>query len=273
MSYWISNSPQGQRIRAFCDVAGTRDLGEAVVRLAGLIRSKSRQDAPPFSAHLYCKPYNVSVEDQWLIDCDARLLPIPGGFVAEVQANHSAARKQFSICHELAHIFFDYKGSGSDGISCGARSREERIEERLCDRIAVELLMPQEVFSVHAARLPAELASVKYLANKFQVSLQTAMRRVVELNIWDCGFVNYQTSQSGALRIRNWQVSEIWRDSSRSFFSGNLLGNEFRSAAGQTQYLFLPGTSRNFRVEWYACGGRLKTPLTCAFLSAVSVTN
>lgn len=214
MNRLTSITPQSPRVRAFCDVAGIADPWEATVRIAELIRSKSNQGEPPFDARLYCQPFNVVVEEQWLVDCDARLLAVPNGFVAEVQADHSAARKQFSICHELAHVFFNCEG-GPNGTSCATESPEAILEERLCDRTAVELLMPRDLFRDHATGLPVKFASVKYLADTFRVSLQAAMKRIVELNVWACGFVVYETSQAGAMNLRYWRVSDIWLDGSR----------------------------------------------------------
>jgi hypothetical protein len=268
MNEWISTSPQWRRIQAFCEIGGTHDPWEATVRIAETVRSKSNQIAPPFDARRFCLSYGVSVEDQWLIDCDARLLPVPNGFVAEVQADHSATRKQFSICHELAHVFFNCEDSSSGEISCDSNSSEAILEERLCDRVAVELLMPQEMFCAHASKLSAEFASVASLAETFRVSIQAAMKRVVELNVWPCGIVNYKTTQCGALNLLYWRVSDVWRDTSKSYYSANLLGNAIRGASRGLRRLVLPLATRSVQVEWYMYGGGSKSPSICAFLSA-----
>lgn len=275
MNHAHLSSSSWRRIRTFYDTAGAYDPLGASVRIAESIRSKSKQKNPPFDARTYCEPYSVRVQKQWLVDCDARLLAIPGGYIAEIQADQSPARQQFSICHELAHVFFNSEADGSSefGISCAAGSTAQVLEERLCNRVAVELLMPRQVFYPHAKGLPARFASVKRLADTFQVSLQAAMKRVVELSVWPCGYVNYERSQCGGLSLQYWRVSDTWRNSSKCFYSASQLGNTIRDAQRGALRVEVPRASRSVRVEWYRYGSRSKPPLICVFLSAFSVNN
>lgn len=185
------------RIATFCTLGGSRDPEKAMLRIAQTIRLRANQADPPFNPRAYCAAYNVEVQDQWLVDCDARLLPIRGGYIAEIQADHRPSRKNFSICHELAHVFFNSHGVDLDRRDiCGSQNSPAMVEEeRLCNLLAVELLMPTDVFRQVALSLPPGFSSLTRLASAFGVSLQAALKRVVSLNLWECGFAVYLVGQ------------------------------------------------------------------------------
>lgn len=81
-------------------------------------------------------------------------------------------RKRFTIAHELGHAVFE-----STGPNC-PRSGEEL--ERLCDMLAVEMLMPRELFNKSLGG-DVRLDAIFGLARLFQVSLSAAAIRCTEL--------------------------------------------------------------------------------------------
>lgn len=93
--------------------------------------------------------------------------------------------KTFSLFHELAHIV--RKTSSLCLIDFDERNDEE---EKICDRIAAETLMPQKQFSVDAIEIREkdqnwESHSLQILADRYGVSIFSIIRRLHELNFID----------------------------------------------------------------------------------------
>lgn len=93
--------------------------------------------------------------------------------------------KTFSLFHELAHIV--RKTSSLCLINFDERNDEE---EKICDRIAAETLMPQKQFSVDAIEIREknqnwESHSLQILADRYGVSIFSIIRRLHELNFID----------------------------------------------------------------------------------------
>jgi len=81
-------------------------------------------------------------------------------------------RRRFTIAHELAHIAIIHSGSRSATVG--------KEVERLCDLIAVELLMPWSVFESHTPLHP-RLGDIFALATRFQTSLHATAQRCAEV--------------------------------------------------------------------------------------------
>lgn len=116
-----------------------------------------------------------------------------GKLLKVVYSTHlSPQRKQFTVAHELGHAIFE---------STGARPPRAGEElERICDMLASEILMPQEVFSSFTSGEPS-VAQILETSQVFKTSLfatsirYTKAKRVTvfyleENNIaWGCGIV------------------------------------------------------------------------------------
>ena len=88
-------------------------------------------------------------------------------------------RRRFSWAHELGHIVM--ADQSSPGISCRTSGQRDVALERSCDVIATEILMPQEQFGAFADKFGWNLRGARSSANAFQVTVQAATRRLVEL--------------------------------------------------------------------------------------------
>jgi hypothetical protein len=94
------------------------------------------------------------------------------GFEIVCASDLSSARRRFTVAHELAHIAI---------IQTGSRAPTSGKEvERLCDLIAVELLMPLRLFE---PSVPASLgvSDIFALARQFQASLRATAQRCAEI--------------------------------------------------------------------------------------------
>jgi Zn-dependent peptidase ImmA (M78 family) len=80
----------------------------------------------------------------------------------------SPTRKQFTIAHELGHAIFENSGPHPP------RKGEE--VERLCDLLASEILMPEEVFSTFTDNDPS-IVNLFQVSRLFKTSLQSTSIR------------------------------------------------------------------------------------------------
>jgi hypothetical protein len=113
-------------------------------------------------------------------------LPITGGYIAEVHSGDRRDRQSFSLCHELGHTLFDNGSTGSSKCDLSGSGSENKLEERLCDSIASELLMPKDVFTKEVQDREASWNELCKIARTFQVSKEAAINRIRDLDIWHC---------------------------------------------------------------------------------------
>jgi IrrE N-terminal-like domain len=96
------------------------------------------------------------------------------GMVVLVRADDPRTRQRFSLAHELGHVLVDARGLHSD-LSC----RDAEVE-RLCDRLAAELLLPRSLFKQRAGMTPLQHAM--QVADRCCASRTAAARRLVDLD-------------------------------------------------------------------------------------------
>ena len=107
-----------------------------------------------------------------------RLLRENRQVVIELRADRDAARRRFTLAHELAHLTLDLSSNRQAVLhqrTPGARHAEE---ERLCDAIAAALLMPRDLVEDLAGRLGVGYKLVVRVAEKTRCSLPAATARV-----------------------------------------------------------------------------------------------
>ena len=124
-----------------------------------------------------------------------------------VNANDSAERQRFTICHELGHIVLRLR---SDHKALPWWSYVKRPPEEICcDVFAAELLLPINLFKPLAEQQTISFAAVDELAAKFEASRTATGSRFVAAIRTPCAFVlsekgkiRYAT-RSGSLRDAN----------------------------------------------------------------------
>ena len=123
---------------------------------------------------------------------DGRLLLEASRVGIDLSKAAAPQRRRFTLCHELAHLCFIERG-----VWTGPwihRELEARMavhrEERVCDRVAANLLMPEAFFRGAAQHYFGEMNGsptpydVLRLAVLFDVSARAAHRRIRELRLW-----------------------------------------------------------------------------------------
>lgn len=96
------------------------------------------------------------------------------GLVAVVRADDPKARQRFSLAHEIGHALLHTRGVRSD-LSC----RDTEVE-RVCDRIAAELLLPRRLYQTGDRSDVLEHALE--IADRCCASPTAAARRLVDIH-------------------------------------------------------------------------------------------
>lgn len=95
------------------------------------------------------------------------------GFKIIYSRDQSLVRRRFTIAHEIAHAIFESTGPK------GPRFGKEL--ERLCDMLAVEILMPRRIFWSELKRIGMSCKGILHLSNHFRTSVAATAIRCAEL--------------------------------------------------------------------------------------------
>lgn len=139
---------------------------------------------------------------------DGHLPPLERGEIV-VRGDSSLERSRFTIAHELGHIWLRLFKTGPAWGSM----LDHRSEERLCDRVAANLLLPSEKL----ACLPPkpDVAALRAMAESAQVSMQVAAGQAVAVRRWRCLLVRWtlrgdkwcvDTQTGGPWRAKGWTL-------------------------------------------------------------------
>jgi Zn-dependent peptidase ImmA (M78 family) len=141
----------------------------------------------PFDPYACCDELGIRVS---MIDLpqglSGRVRVTPSGPQIEVRSADHELRKRFTICHEIGHLCFlttkpySYREEGRSSYCDAADVREERY----CDRIAEELLMPTTSFAAAANHHERNRTGVVAIARKFEVSISATLTRIRHLGLW-----------------------------------------------------------------------------------------
>lgn len=149
-----------------------------------------------------------------------------------LNAKDSANGRIFTLAHELAHLW-----TGTSGISnpeVVLPEKEQLQIERLCNRVAAELLVPAELLVESWRARPFTEETIQELARKFRVSTIVILIRVYETGLWS--FQEFRNAYAQALQeIQAYQEESYptgGGDFYRTFVSrnGRLLLNEIAQA-------------------------------------------
>jgi len=141
--------------------------------------------------------------------CEGRILGHGDRAIIAVNTGSPRGRQRFSAAHELGHWMCD---RGKVAFACNDRilSTEWFADnpERRANRYAVDLLLPEPLFSRHAKNRQITFDAARELANKFQTSLTATAIRLVELGSYPAMII---CNESGRRRwfIRGRNVPEV----------------------------------------------------------------
>jgi hypothetical protein len=159
-----------------------------------------------------------------LPQCEARIVGAENVAIITIDETVSPQRQRFSICHELGHWVY-HRGQM---LSCQTSdielpSAHSNNLERVADRFASELLMPNYLFTPAAESLGStSMRVIQKLSDLFQTSRTATAIRLVELNQRPLCLVNHGKNgrrwfaRSQAL-TGNWMPSHELRSESAAF--------------------------------------------------------
>jgi IrrE N-terminal-like domain len=120
-----------------------------------------------------------------LSDRDGSLAETSSGrYVATIRSTQSGVRRRFTLAHEVGHAIVLRSLGSKDLTRAGSRTAsrpvtpDEKDEERLCDLLASELLMPRVRFLAVMEEIGVSAETIPQIAHRFEVSLQACARKV-----------------------------------------------------------------------------------------------
>ena len=155
-------------------------------------------------------------------------------------------RARFTLAHEIAHTMIDPPDRKAATVTLAGRkpSGEDELE-RLCDEIAVELLLPYGLFSRALGQEPVTIGKIFGLARQFDASLQATALRAGELSTAPVQVICWERSGRSGYTVKAAR--------GRDFLTGRGAETE-RSLAEQTPI------ARAFRSKEIERGRQLPSP-------------
>lgn len=163
------------------------------------------------------RQWGVVSIDKEPISSEAMLIKRGDGYrivLRDVQGQTYRPRQRFSYAHELGHLLLQRCGmENRTALSTKHRdsSRQNR-EERLCDQLAAEILMPRDAFQEDGLKTGWSLDGLMKLSREYETSIPATARRMIDLTpetslfaIWrlnenHAGGVSLQQSHSREFR-------------------------------------------------------------------------
>jgi hypothetical protein len=139
---------------------------------------------PPFSPKILASIFGIRCKQvDFEIGSEGRLIRYPGGrFWIEYRGERLLERQNFTIAHEFAHTLFRDFCEYLPLMDTPGSEAAEKEFEYLCDVAAAEMLMPvEDVEACLEASIGACCETVLDLGREFEVSIDAAMHRTVEL--------------------------------------------------------------------------------------------
>ena len=169
----------------------------AVVQRARRFLREVNDPSIPANLDAYAQAVDARIRRQRLGKAEAGFT-VPrgdGSFVITTNANDTAERQRFTVCHEIAHIALELP-SRHDIVPLWAYAKRDR-NELLCDEFAAELLMPYPGWVARASGLEPCPETIESLMAEFVVSYPAAASRFAALAQIPCALV---TISGGGVR-------------------------------------------------------------------------
>ena len=168
-------------------------MPEAPGILLAKVRESFNLDSRPRLVELddEAKEWGVESIAEEPISSEAMLLPDGDGYrivLNVVNGQGARLRQRFSYAHELGHLLLQKTGvqKKSNLVAKHRGGNLKNPEERLCDQIAAEILMPRNAFLEDAEALGWSLNSLQGLARIYRTSITATALRMLGLTAEPC---------------------------------------------------------------------------------------
>lgn len=226
---------------------------------------------PPFFARDYAPLLGISrIERVDLGNVDALLFPGQEGYCVKLNSKHHFNRQNFSLAHEIGHLLVDRMLNECSSGAVELRSSKEADPgeiERLCNRIAAELLMPESLFGPALSSHGVSVSAIEPLSSIFRTSATATARRIVEVSKELCIVLYWELA--GRPTPRETKPYLIWSEAPESTYdipkrisvspkSSVFCAFGSQSALAEFESFPLGNVPRPFYIESKAFGQKLK---------------
>lgn len=201
---------KSEAIRMFCDRWEAENADVAMVHAMGELRRQSGQMVPPIALEqgilprINARPVRTPMSPRGRLQADAN------GWVIHIPPDAPWATGRFTIAHELSHVLlFDAVSSRRDLID--QLRNDDALWwpiERLCDRGAAELLLPEaDMRQMLGSEFPQTSKEARKLFHRYLVSASAFMRRIRDIG----ENRSYTTWEYRSYRAKPeaWRITEV----------------------------------------------------------------
>jgi hypothetical protein len=162
------------------------DIDGVVAHILDAFRVPS---SPPVDAERLAYLMGVSAVDEAELVEDGRLECLDGVPRILVRRGLSAARRRFTVGHELGHLLLVDQTTGL--VARRALPVTDQVE-RFCDNFAAALLLPRRWITERYTQRPQNLSTLRHLANQANTSLSAAVVRLGEVLDWTVSLLRWR---------------------------------------------------------------------------------
>lgn len=163
------------------------DEFQVVLKAREFMRAAATTDIPPIGAYIQHLGARLHVEDDMEDGEDGSSFERNGRYHICVNGKQAPERRNFTICHEIAHRILGLPSEHAHGPAWSyARKSPNEI---LCDVFAAEILLPYPQFKPRVEKSEIGFAAVNSLAETFESSLPATGSRFAAVASTPCAFV------------------------------------------------------------------------------------
>lgn len=196
---------------AFLDHQGPLQSEADVEQYGNFLRQSAQldDDRPPVSLERIYTCFGIPIPRQAPLQDQQGILVDGDRGLILIKEDDPLVRRRFTEGHELMELLFDahHQREGLPQETApqrGGFKAEGDYKERLCDRGAAALLMPEASFRARLQKLSMSLQTGRALAQDYQTSLMATLLRMVQLSsgahaliMWRLGWATPQDKARG----------------------------------------------------------------------------
>ncbi|WP_143467497.1 ImmA/IrrE family metallo-endopeptidase [Leptolyngbya ohadii] len=167
--------------RAFLSRYGMLRREEDVFRYVDFLRQESGlSDEPPIALTPIYQHFGIPEPLRAPLDEQQGILVDSNSGIILIKEDDPIVRQRFTEGHELMELLFDAQLEAQEALGSLLPTWSEPHKERLCDRGAAELLMPQSSFVPRLSQAGISFRTGRSLAKRYQTSLVATLMRMLQ---------------------------------------------------------------------------------------------
>ena len=212
----LSAQPYRHPGQAFLSRYGAIQSEEDVWRYVEFLRSESGlSDSPPIDLSCIYRHFGIPTPLRAPLDEQQGILVDSKTGIILIKENDPLVRQRFTEGHELMELLFD----ACEQIRMGSavRNWSGQQKERLCDRGAADLLMPESSFLPRLNELGISLSTARVLATLYQTSRLATLIRMMQqgcgnyaLVMWHCALKPREVKKLSASTSQPEKKLRVW---------------------------------------------------------------